>query len=204
MTRKFSGTELVIATHNKGKMAEISEMFHGRNIRLLSAADLGLESPAETGTTFIENALLKARFVAGATGKIALADDSGIAIEALNGAPGVYSADWAETEGQPRDFNRAMQRVHAEMGDAPNKKAKFVSVLALCWPDGHCETVEGFAHGDITWPPRGQHGHGYDPIFVPEGYNITYGEMDAEKKNSISHRADSFKKMMVKCFNNKE
>ncbi len=201
MTRKFSGGELVVATHNKGKLFELQEMFkrEGLDIKLSSAADQGLESPEETGTTCIENALLKAKFVANATGKIALADDSGLFISALGGDPGVYSADWAETE-NGRDFKMAMERVHEEMGDNPDKKAHFTSVLVLCWPDGHCESVEGFAHGMIVWPPRGAQGHGYDPIFMPQGRNLTYGEiMDAEK-NKISHRAYAFGKMMDKCF----
>jgi XTP/dITP diphosphohydrolase len=203
MTRKFSGNELVIATHNKGKLAEIGEMFNreGLNIKLLSAADFGLESPAETGTTCIENAILKAKFVAAATGKISLADDSGLFVEALNGDPGVYSADWAELPDGKRDFNMAMERVHKEMGDSPNKKAYFTSVLTLCWPDGHCETVEGFAHGNIIWPPRGNKGHGYDPIFMPEGRTATYGEIEDAEKNKTSHRADAFHKLMKKYFN---
>ncbi len=201
MTRKFSGGELVVATHNKGKLFEIGEMFAhaGLDIKLSSAADHGLESPEETGTTCIENALLKAQFVARATGKIALADDSGLFISALNGDPGVYSADWAETE-NGRDFKMAMERVHREMGDAADKKAYFTSVLALCWPDGHCETVEGFAHGSIVWPPRGDKGHGYDPIFMPQGRDVTYGEIEYAEKNKISHRAAAFAKMMDKCF----
>ena len=202
MTRKFSGKELVVASHNKGKLAEIGEMFRreGLEIKLLSAADSGLESPPETGTTCVENALLKARFVTEATGKISLADDSGLFVAALGGAPGVYSADWAELPDGKRDFHLAMERVHKEMGDNPNKKAYFTSVLTLCWPDGHCETVEGFAHGEIIWPPRGNKGHGYDPIFMPEGRTVTYGEIEDAEKNKISHRADAFRKMMDKCF----
>ncbi len=201
MTRKFSGTELVVATHNKGKLVEIGELFKhaGLQIKLLSAADFGLESPEETGTTCIENAILKAKFVAEATGKISLADDSGIFVEALNGAPGVYSADWAEVGGK-RDFYMAMERVHKEMGDNPNKKAYFTSVLALCWPDGHCETVEGFVHGTLVWPPRGVKGFGYDPIFVMNGQAATYGETEDAEKNKTSHRADAFRKMMGRCF----
>lgn len=201
MIRKFSGHELVVATHNKGKLAEINEMFkrEGLNIKLLSAADFGLESPEETGTTCIENALLKARFVTKAAGKVSLADDSGLFVSALGGAPGVYSADWAEVGGK-RDFDFAMERVHREMGDSSNKKAYFTSVLTLCWPDGHSETVEGFAHGAIIWPPRGNKGHGYDPIFLPEGHTMTYGEIDEAEKNKISHRADAFCKLMDKCF----
>lgn len=201
MIRKFSGGELIVATHNKGKLAEIGEMFRreGLEIKLSSAAEHGLESPEETGVTCVENALLKAKFVAKATGKIALADDSGLFVLALNGAPGVYSADWAETD-NGRDFKMAMERVHKEMGDNPDKKAYFTSVLTLCWPDGHCETVEGFAHGVIVWPPRGTQGHGYDPIFMPQGRNLTYGEITDAEKNKISHRADAFRKMMGKCF----
>ncbi|MBU6475470.1 MAG: RdgB/HAM1 family non-canonical purine NTP pyrophosphatase [Alphaproteobacteria bacterium] len=201
MIRKFSGGELIVATHNKGKLAEIGEMFRreGLEIKLSSAAEHGLESPEETGVTCVENALLKAKFVAKATGKIALADDSGLFVSALNGAPGVYSADWAETD-NGRDFKMAMERVHKEMGDNPDKKAYFTSVLTLCWPDGHCETVEGFAHGVIVWPPRGTQGHGYDPIFMPQGRNLTYGEITDAEKNKISHRADAFRKMMDKCF----
>ena len=202
MTRKFSGTELVVASHNKGKLAEIGEMFRreGLEIKLLSAADFGLESPPETGTTCIENALLKAKFVTEATGKISLADDSGLFVEALGGDPGVYSADWAELHDGRRDFYMAMERINKEMGDNPNKKAYFVSVLTLCWPDGHCETVEGFVHGQMIWPPRGSKGHGYDPIFMPDGRTVTYGEIEDAEKNKISHRADSFRKLMDQCF----
>jgi len=202
MIRKFSGSELVIATHNKGKLAEFAEMFgcEELQIKLSSAADFGLESPAETGTTCIENAILKAKFVAAATGKISLADDSGLFVEALGGSPGVYSADWAELPDGKRDFGMAMEHVHKEMGDNPNKKAYFASVLTLCWPDGHCETVEGFAHGNIVWPPRGNKGHGYDPIFMPESRTVTYGEIEDAEKNKTSHRADAFSKMMDKCF----
>lgn len=197
MTRQFPGGELVVATHNKGKLAEIRHMFGGKIGKLTSAADYGLEAPEETGTTFIENALLKARFVAKATGKIALADDSGLCVAALNGDPGVYSADWA---GENRDFGMAIQKVLAAMGGTGNRAAYFVSVLALCWPDGHCETVEGLAHGKITLEPKGIGGHGYDPIFTPDGYDKTYAEMTHDQKNAISHRAISFQKMMKKCF----
>ena len=201
MTRKFSGTELVIATHNNGKLAEFTEMFarEGVQVKLTSAADYGLESPEETGTTCVENALLKAKFAAEATGKVSLADDSGMFVEALDGAPGVYTADWAEVDGK-RDFYVAMDRVHREMGDNPNKKTYFLSVLTLYWPDGHSETVEGFAHGTVAWPPRGKLGHGYDPIFMPVGSDVTYGEITETEKNKVSHRADAFSKMMKKCF----
>lgn len=197
MTRKFSGAELVIATHNRGKLAEFRALFGDRVETLLCAADFGLESPAETGTTFIENATIKALAVAQATGKPALADDSGLCVAALKGDPGVYSADWAEPG---RDFGKAMQKVHAAMGDATDRDAYFVSCLVLCWPDGHCESVEGHAHGEIVWPARGVGGHGYDPIFQPAGHDRTYAEMTEDEKNAISHRAIAFRMMMDKCF----
>jgi XTP/dITP diphosphohydrolase len=198
--RKFTGDELVVATHNHGKLRELRELFGHRVKKLSAASDYGIEAPAETGTTFLENALIKAQTVAQATGKPALADDSGICIDALGGAPGVYSADWAEEEGKPRDFYKAMQRVHDEMGGNANKKAHFVSCLVLAWPDGHYEAVEGHAHGTVTWPPRGDKGFGYDPVFVPDGDNRTYGEMSADEKNTTNHRAVSFKKLLAKCF----
>lgn len=198
--RKFDDAELVVATHNKGKLRELNEMFKGRVAKLSSASDYGVESPEETGTTFIENALIKAQVVAKATGKPALADDSGICISALNGAPGVYSADWAEEPGKPRDFYMAMERVRKEMGASTDKKAHFVSCLVLAWPDGHYEAVEGYAHGTISFPPRGEKGFGYDPIFVPDGETRSYGEMEQSEKEQTSHRADAFRKLLAKCF----
>ena len=198
--RKFTGDELVVATHNNGKLRELREMFGNRIARLTSAAEYGVESPEETGTTFVENALIKAQVVAKATGKPALADDSGLCVNALNGAPGVYSADWAEEPGRPRDFYMAMERVQNEMGNNPDRSAYFVSCLVLAWPDGHYEVVEGFAHGAVTWPPRGDKGFGYDPMFVPDGDSRTYGEMESDEKNATNHRAVAFKKMLEKCF----
>jgi XTP/dITP diphosphohydrolase len=199
MTRKFTGTELVIATHNNGKMDELRDMFNGMGIKLISSAELGLPVPVETGTTFIENSTIKALETAQATGKVCLADDSGLCVDALNGDPGVYSADWSEV-GDTRDFKIGMKKIHDAMGDNPNKKAHFVSVLTLCWPDGHCEHVEGVAHGVIVNPMRGIEGHGYDPIFQPDGYTQTYAELDTDEKNRISHRADSFRKMFKQNF----
>ena len=199
--RPFTGDELVVATHNKGKLKELRELFGDRVKKLTAASDYGIEAPPETGTTFVENALIKAQTVAKATGKPALADDSGICIDALGGAPGVYSADWAEEERQPRAFSEAMERAHREMGDKPSSlKAHFVSRLVLAWPDGHYEVVEGYAHGTVTWPPRGDKGFGYDPMFIPDGDIRTYGEMDMDEKNATNHRAVSFKKMLEKCF----
>lgn len=206
LPRKFNGTELVVATHNRGKLAEFDALFsaRGHHLQLSIAADYGLPSPEETGTTFIENAQIKALFAAQVTGKPCLADDSGLCIDALGGAPGVYSADWAEPAhaGEGRDFDAAMNRVRAEMGEiwTQPSPAHFVSVIMLAWPDGHCEYVEGIARGHIIWPPRGQRGHGYDPMFVPMGHKTTYAEMDPSAKNAISHRALAFQKIMDKCF----
>lgn len=201
MTRKFDGPELVIATHNAGKRGEFDALFReaGLALKISSAADYGLESPPETGTTFIENALLKARYVAERTGKPALADDSGICVDALGGAPGVYTADWAEEPGK-RDYHYCMKKINGEIGKSPDRGAQFVSVLALCWPDGHCETFEGIAPGTLIWPPRGAGGHGCDPMFVPEGHTRTYAEIPAAEKNGISHRARSFRLLMDGCF----
>lgn len=200
VTRKFEGGELVFATHNKGKLRELGAMLGDRVKKLSAASDYGIDAPPETGTTFIENAVIKAVAVAKAANKPALADDSGVCVSALNGAPGVYSADWAGEEGKPRDFNKVMQRVHDEMGSNPDKKAHFTCCLVLAWPDGHYEAVEGYAHGSITWPPRGEKGFGYDPIFVPAGETRTYGEMEASEKENTSHRADAFRKLLAKCF----
>lgn len=201
MTRKFEGTELVIATHNRGKLDEIRQMFRGMDIALTCAADHGLPSPEETGTTFLENATLKAVAVARAANRPALADDSGLCVAALGGDPGVYTADWAEAvPGGPRDFDAAMQKVHNKIGANPDRSASFVCCLVLAWPDGHTESVEGRVNGNIIWPPRGDKGHGYDPIFVPDGQNLTCAEMEPERKNSISHRANAFRLMREKCF----
>jgi len=202
--RKFAEKELVIATHNRGKMKEFQSMF-GRehktpDLTFYTAEDFGLPSPAETGTTFIENGTIKALFAAQGSGKVALADDSGFCIEALGGDPSVYAADWAEKPDGTRDFGWAMQKVLQKMGDTANRKAYFVSVLVLAWPDGHIETVEGRAHGRIIDTPLGAGGHGYDPIFVPEGYDMTYAEMEESVKNAISHRSKAFHQLMEKCF----
>lgn len=197
MTRKFEGNELVIATHNRGKMEEFRHLFGGRGITFYTAEDFGLPSPEETGTTFVENARIKALFAAQGSGKPALADDSGLCVHALGGAPGVYTADWA---GPERDFTLAMTTVNDKLGDAADRSAHFVSVIMLAWPDGHVEYVEGEAHGRLVWPMRGQLGHGFDPVFVPDGHDLTYAEMPAAQKNAISHRSIAFAKMMDKCF----
>lgn len=183
--------ELVIASHNAGKVKEISALLAPYVSSFVSAADLGLDEPEETGSTFEANAILKARAAAEASGKPSLADDSGLAVNALNGDPGIYSARWA---GEPRDFDKAMQKVHDALGDAKDRSAAFICVLALAFPDGRVETFEGIAPGEIVWPPRGDQGFGYDPMFVADGMDKTYGEIDPAQKHEISHRALAFHK----------
>lgn len=187
-------TTLLLATHNQGKVIEFDQMLSGLNITLKSAADFELVEPEETESTFVGNALLKARAACAATGLPSLADDSGICVDALNGAPGIYSARWGETP-QGRDFRHAMERVNRELGGIDGTQtAYFIAVLALVYPDGREVTFEGRMDGHLTWPMRGEYGHGYDPIFVPQGYDITCAEMDADKKNAISHRAVAVQK----------
>ncbi|MGR3484312.1 MAG: RdgB/HAM1 family non-canonical purine NTP pyrophosphatase [Paracoccaceae bacterium] len=188
------GRDLVIATHNAGKARELSAMLAPHGITVRSAADLGLAEPEETGTTFIENARLKAHAAARATGLPALADDSGIEIDALDGRPGVHTADWAETP-DGRDFVLAMERTKRELDTvaAPEPRlARFVCTLVLAWPDGTDRVFEGAMPGRLVWPMRGAEGHGYDPIFQPEGHEKTFGEMTAKEKDAISHRARAF------------
>lgn len=200
--RKFTEQKLVVATHNQGKLEEIAKLLEPFGIEVVSAGALGLPEPEETETTFIGNARIKAHAAAKATGLPALADDSGIAIDALDGAPGVYTADWATTP-QGRDFGMAMQRTWNELEaiNAPfPRRAKFCCTLVMAWPDGHDEVFPGEMPGAVVWPPRGDQGHGYDPIFQPEGFDITFGEMDRWKKNEISHRADAFRKLVAGCF----
>lgn len=198
--RRFQGDTLVIASHNKGKVREIAELLGAYVTRFPSAGDLDLAEPEETETSFTGNARLKALAAATASGLPALADDSGLAVDGLDGAPGIYSARWA---GPDKDFHLAMEKVRRELADAPDRKgdrAKFVCALALAWPDGHVEVVEGYAHGTLTFPPRGARGFGYDPIFIPDGYSVTYAEMDPAQKHAISHRADAFRQLVERCF----
>ena len=193
--------QLLIATHNQGKVLEFQQMFDGMDLEIKSAADFDLAEPEETEKTFEGNALLKARAACEATGLPALADDSGICVDALDGAPGIYSARWGETP-DGRDFNVAMERVHKELGGIDGTQtAYFIAVLALVYPNGQKELFEGRMEGHLTWPMRGDCGHGYDPIFVPNGYDVTCAEMSAEDKNAISHRAvavEKFKKYLEK------
>ncbi len=202
MTRKFEGSRLLVATHNQGKLDEIAHLLEPFGVSVVGAKEMNLPEPDETETTFVGNARIKAHAAAQATGLPALADDSGIEIDALNGAPGVYTADWAETE-NGRDFVMAMTRTHDKLEeiDAPlPRTARFCCTLVLAWPDGHDEVFPGIMPGQVVWPMRGDQGHGYDPIFQPEGYDITFGEMDRWEKNKISHRADAFRKFVVGCF----
>ncbi|WP_448580039.1 RdgB/HAM1 family non-canonical purine NTP pyrophosphatase [Thermaurantiacus sp.] len=189
---------LVIATHNRGKLKEIAALLEPLGIACVPAGDLGLAEPAETEATFAGNALLKARHAAEASGLPALSDDSGLCVEALSGAPGVHTADWAET-GQGRDWQLAMQKVEdrlAALGPGVSRKAAFHCTLALAWPDGRHALFEGECPGVLVWPPRGDRGFGYDPMFVAEGESETFGEMDPARKHAISHRARAFARLV--------
>lgn len=200
--RKFDSKQLVIATHNKGKLTEIAELLAPFGITVSSAADHGLEEPEETEDNFIGNARIKAHYAAKQTGLPALSDDSGISVDALDGAPGVYTADWAETP-DGRDFPMAMEKVWStlEAKRAPfPRTAAFNCTLCLAWPDGHDEIFVGKVEGQVVWPMRGVQGHGYDPMFQPDRCTETFGEMDPETKNAMSHRADAFTKLVAGCF----
>jgi len=199
--RRLAGGRLVFATHNAGKLDEMRALLAPHGIALTSNADHGLPEPDETEATYRGNARIKARAAAMATGLPALADDSGLEVEALGGEPGVWTADWAETPGG-RDFMVAMERTHAALlaSGAPEPwRARFVSVLVLAWPDGHEESFEGRAEGRVVWPPRGAVGHGYDPVFVPAGHDRAFAEMTAEEKNALSHRGKSVRAFVGAC-----
>jgi XTP/dITP diphosphohydrolase len=192
------GNQILLASHNPGKIKEISDLLAPLSFRLRSSAELGLSEPEETGTSFAENALIKARAASLASGFTALADDSGLEVKALAGAPGVYSARWA---GPDRDFALAMRNVEeklrAQGALAPDeRRAEFVCILSLCNPDGEHREFEGRVAGSLVWPPRGSKGFGYDPMFLPDGFRSTFGEMDPREKHSISHRARAFRKLL--------
>ena len=197
--RPFTDSKLVIATHNPGKLPEIAAFLDGFDISLVSAGELGLDEPDETETSFTGNAILKARAAALASGLPALADDSGLAVAALQGDPGIYSARWA---GPDRNFAHAMQKVEDALAatGTTNRQAAFMCALSIVWPDGHDETVEGTVKGTRVWPPRGNNGFGYDPVFVADGHDVTFGEMEPDKKHAIGHRADAFAKLLQRCF----
>ena len=192
MARRFTGDRLVIASHNEGKVEEITALLAPFGIDTVSAGTLGIQEPEETGDSFEANAALKAKAAAAASGMPALADDSGLVVPALGGAPGIYSARWA---GAAKDFRAAMARVQRELGDR-DRRATFVAVLALAWPDGGIELFRGDVAGKLVWPPRGERGFGYDPIFVPEGGAETFGEIEPARKHKISHRACAFAKLV--------
>lgn len=210
MPIRLASGPLVVASHNAGKVREIFDLLSPFGVEVVSASDLGLLEPEETGSTFEENAILKAKEAAASSGLLALADDSGLAVDALDGAPGLYSARWA---GADKDFGAAMRRVEeglrAKGADTPaRRRAQFVSVLALATPDGECETFVGTVEGTLVWPPRGDQGFGYDPIFLPDGHSRTFGEMSAEEKHgwrpgnadALSHRARAFRDLAGRFF----
>lgn len=194
--RRFTGNTLVIASHNKGKVREIADLLGPYVRTFTTAGELGLPEPEETGTTFIANAELKAR-AAAAAGHVAMADDSGLVVPALGGDPGIYSARWA---GPEKDFAMAMRKVEEGLAGKTDRSAYFVCALTLAWPDGHVESVEGRCSGTLVWPPRGDKGFGYDPMFVPDGFDITFGEMEQARKHEMSHRADAFRQLVDRCF----
>ena len=200
--RKFSGDRLVIASHNAGKLKEIAALLAPYGITVSSAADHGLDEPEETEDTFAGNARIKAHYAAKGSGLPALSDDSGLSVEALDGAPGVYTADWAETPAG-RDFPMAMEKVWTKLEEAnasAPRRAAFHCTLCLAWPDGEDALFEGRVDGQIVWPMRGAHGFGFDPVFLPDGETETFGEMDPDKKHGMSHRAEAFRKFVAGCF----
>ena len=205
MARKFIEKKLVIASHNPGKVREINDLLNPFGVDILSAGELNLPEPVEDGDTFRANAELKARAAAKGAELPALADDSGLVVPVLDGDPGIYSARWAiNPTGSDKDFGYAMhkvrQAIEAKGENAEGQQAYFACALSLCWPNDHIETLEGTIHGRLTFPPRGDKGFGYDPIFIPVNYQLTFGEMDQAEKHRISHRADAFSKLVNLCF----
>ena len=197
MVRKLAaGAKLVVATHNPGKLREIADLLRPLGIEAVSAGTLGLPEPEENAPDFVGNARIKAIAAAMASALPALADDSGFCVAALEGAPGVHSARWA---GPGKDFAAAMARVHEQMGGATDRRAWFVAALCLAWPDGHTETFVGRVDGEAIWPPRGDRGFGYDPMFLPRGGTLTFGELEPAEKHSVSHRARAFAQLAAAC-----
>jgi XTP/dITP diphosphohydrolase len=197
MARKLDrGTRLVLASHNPGKLTELEDLLRPHGVAVVSAGALGLPEPVEDAPDFVGNACIKALAATRSSGLPALADDSGFSVAALGGAPGVYSARWARAD---KDFAAAMARVHRELGDAADRRAWFVAALCLAWPDDHTETFVGRVDGTATWPPRGTKGFGYDPMFIPNGATVTFGEMDKSAKHEQSHRARAFAQMLAAC-----
>jgi XTP/dITP diphosphohydrolase len=202
MTRRFTDKKLLFATHNAGKLEELQELFAPFGVEVVGAAEMNLPEPEETEDTFVGNARIKAHAAAQATGLPALSDDSGIMVDGLDGAPGVYTADWAETP-NGRDFIMAMTKTNTllEERNAPHPRtARFCATMVMAWPDGHDEVFAGEVEGILVWPMRGSIGHGYDPMFQPLGHTVTFAEMSHDAKNEISHRADAFRKLIDGCF----
>ena len=197
MLRRFTEGRLVVASHNAGKVTEIGDLLAPYDLDVVSAAELNLPKPEETGTTFVANAILKAEAAVQGSNLPCLADDSGLAVTGLEGDPGIYSARWA---GPERDFKAAMALVNDKLGENPNRRAYFISVLSLAWPDGHMENFEGRVYGTLVWPPRGRCGFGYDSMFMPDGHDKTFGEIPYDEKQRISHRAVAFQKLIDGCF----
>lgn len=197
MARQFKEDRLIVASHNPGKVTEIADLLNPFGVSLVSAAELGLPEPVEDGLTFQANAIIKAKAAAETANLPALSDDSGLAVTALNGEPGIYSARWA---GPEKDFQQAMQRIETELAGSADRSATFVCALALAWPGGPIEVFEGTVSGTLVWPPRGKRGFGYDPMFLPIGYSQTFGEMEPDHKHSMSHRADAFAQLVAACF----
>jgi XTP/dITP diphosphohydrolase len=194
MPRALAPGRLVLATHNPGKVVELAELLAPHGLEIVSAGSLGLAEPEETGLTFVANAELKALAAAMASGLPALADDSGLCVDVLGGAPGIYSARWA---GETKDFGAAMAKVNTAMGQDGPRTAHFVCALSLGWPDGHVESVEGRVDGRLVWPPRGENGFGYDPMFVMDGKSRTFGEISRDEKEADNHRARAFRKLLA-------
>ena len=197
MPRHFTEKKLVIASHNPGKVTEIADLLSSFGIEVVSAGDLDLPEPVEDGETFIANAEIKARAATQGSGLPALADDSGLCVHALGGDPGIYSARWA---GPDKDFGLAMQTVQEKLEGHADRTAHFIAALALAWPDGHLEVFEGRVDGTLVWPPSGNRGFGYDPMFRPDGHEITFGQFEPAEKHRVSHRADAFRQLVTACF----
>ena len=195
--RKFKDKIIILASHNPGKIREIAELLNPYKLEIIFAPDLGLIEPEETGTTFVENAELKAQYAASTARLPSLSEDSGLVVPALNGAPGVYSARWA---GDKKDYSKAMRKIEQLIKRHTDRTAFFFTAMSLCWPDGHCETFKGKIKGRLVWPPRGKLGFGYDPVFLPNGKRKTFGEMLPKAKHAISHRANAFAKLETACF----
>ena len=202
--RKFVEQSLLLATHNKGKIEELSKLFKGFQLNIKTPLDFNLQEPEETENTFLGNARLKAHYAAKKSDLPSLADDSGIEVECLNGAPGAFTADWAKTE-SGRNFGYAMEKLWKAVKKTNLNgpyKAQFCCTLVMAWPDGHDEVFQGIIKGQLIWPVRGNNGHGFDPMFQPTGYHETFGEMDRWEKNKISHRGLAFTNLIKNCFNN--